>query len=153
MRVISRAISLIVLSTCICVHASAQVGLVPSFYWYEGGSAPPTIPCSANSNSGLVYISGTGLSYFCHHARGPYVWDIFGGTVIPPGMISLIASGTCPIDWTEVTALAGFYILLTKAANGDVGTTGETVNRLTIPHPPGSGEPIPFVRLIACSKN
>ena len=46
------------------------------------------------------------------------------GTVIPTGMISFIASGTCPAGWTEVTTMIGRYIMGTTAANGGVGGTG-----------------------------
>jgi len=53
------------------------------------------------------------------------------GTVIPTGLIDFIASGTCPTGWTEVTAISGFFILATKAANGDVGTTGNASLSLT----------------------
>lgn len=43
---------------------------------------------------------------------------------VPSGMIGFIASGTCPSGWTELSSYAGEYVLATKAANSDVGTTG-----------------------------
>lgn len=45
-------------------------------------------------------------------------------TSIPTGLITMILSGTCPIGWTEATALNGKMLRGTLAANGDVGTAG-----------------------------
>ncbi|HXB11452.1 MAG TPA: hypothetical protein VNZ45_05665 [Bacteroidia bacterium] len=45
-------------------------------------------------------------------------------TAVPSGLITLKVSGTCPIGWTEVSALNGKMLRGTIAANGDVGTTG-----------------------------
>jgi hypothetical protein len=46
------------------------------------------------------------------------------GGSLPPGVIVFMDSGSCPSGFTEDDALAGAYLLGTKAANGDVGTTG-----------------------------
>jgi hypothetical protein len=43
---------------------------------------------------------------------------------VPPGLITIILSGTCPSGWTEVSALNGKMLKGTIAANGDVGTIG-----------------------------
>lgn len=43
---------------------------------------------------------------------------------IPSGLIALILSGTCPVGWSEVSALNGKMLRGTLAANADVGTTG-----------------------------
>ena len=59
--------------------------------------------------------------------------------VIPSGMIAFIATGTCPSGWTENDALAGYNVLVTTSAAGDVGThanqsltaAAQTVNSLT----------------------
>ena len=58
---------------------------------------------------------------------------------IPSGMIAFIATGTCPSGWTENDALAGYNVLVTTSAAGDVGThanqsltaAAQTVNSLT----------------------
>ncbi len=42
---------------------------------------------------------------------------------VPSGMIEFIATGSCPTGYTQ-QSFAGDYILLTVAANSDVGTTG-----------------------------
>jgi hypothetical protein len=47
--------------------------------------------------------------------------DSGGG--IPSGMVAFLLTETCPAGWTE-QALGGDYLLLTVAANGDVGSTG-----------------------------
>jgi hypothetical protein len=47
-----------------------------------------------------------------------------GSASLPSGMIVLIDSGSCPAGFTEDDALAGNYLLVTKTANADVGTTG-----------------------------
>lgn len=43
---------------------------------------------------------------------------------LPSGVIVLIVSGSCPTDYSEVTALNGKFLQGTLAANGDVGTSG-----------------------------
>src|ERR1051326_3242516 len=43
---------------------------------------------------------------------------------IPPGMIGILLSGSCPSGWTEVSALNGKFLQGTLNANGNVGTTG-----------------------------
>lgn len=47
----------------------------------------------------------------------------FSASGVPSGMILFIDSGSCPSGWTELGS-AGNHLLLTIAANGDVGTTG-----------------------------
>lgn len=46
------------------------------------------------------------------------------GVILPSGMIAIILSGTCPIGFSEATALNGKMLRGTLAANADVGTTG-----------------------------
>jgi len=43
---------------------------------------------------------------------------------LPSGVIVLVVSGTCPVNFTEVSALNGKMLRGTLAANGDVGGTG-----------------------------
>src|SRR5258707_1120926 len=43
---------------------------------------------------------------------------------LPSGMIVMILSGTCPVGFTEATALNGKMLRGTLASNGDVGTAG-----------------------------
>jgi hypothetical protein len=56
---------------------------------------------------------------------------------VPPGFMTFVISGTCPLEWSEVTALNGKTLLGTVAANVDVGASGgndnitPTVNSLT----------------------
>ena len=49
---------------------------------------------------------------------------------IPSGMIAFIATGTCPSGWTENDALAGYNVLVTTSAAGDVGTHA---NQISLP--------------------
>lgn len=42
---------------------------------------------------------------------------------VPSGMIAFINSGTCPTGWTQ-QSYSGDYLLMTVAANSDVGGTG-----------------------------
>ena len=72
----------------------------------QRGATGPTGATGAQASLGAAGTNGT------------------NGTVIPTGMISFIASGTCPAGWTEVTTMIGRYIMGTTAANGGVGGTG-----------------------------
>lgn len=51
-----------------------------------------------------------------------------GGGGLPAGAIILIASGTCPVGFSEVAGLVGKTLIGTNAASGDVGTTGGNDN-------------------------
>lgn len=63
--------------------------------------------CTVSISGSVVSISSCGSS---------------GG--IPSGLITLVASGTCPSGFSEVSALNGKFLQGTIAANGDVGQTG-----------------------------
>ena len=85
------------------------------------GAAGPTGPTGATGAQGAQGIQGaTGAQ----GSQGTAGSNGTNGTVIPTGMISFIASGTCPAGWTELSTMVGRYIMGTTAANGGVGTTG-----------------------------
>lgn len=76
---------------------------------YTGG-VPKTSTIPTGCSNGLAYDGST-------------LGCAAGTTWIPSGMIAFISTGSCPSGWTQISG-AGDYILLTAAANGDVGTTG-----------------------------
>jgi hypothetical protein len=45
-------------------------------------------------------------------------------TGVPTGLVTFKVSGTCPLGWTEVSALNGVMLRGTITANGDIGTSG-----------------------------
>lgn len=53
-----------------------------------------------------------------------YSWATPVGLGLTSGLLVMILSGTCPIGFTEVSALNGKLLKGTLSANGDVGTTG-----------------------------
>jgi hypothetical protein len=65
------------------------------------GAAPTQVDLTADVKNGLPTANGG----------------------VPSGMIEFVNTGSCPTGYTQLS-LAGDYILLTVAANGDVGTTG-----------------------------
>lgn len=56
--------------------------------------------------------------------RGDGTWAAPGAGGLPAGAIILIISGSCPAGFTEVSALAGKFVLGTTNGAGDIGTTG-----------------------------
>ena len=74
----------------------------------NGIGMAPTIP--TNCTNGINF---DGTTFSCASASGG----------LPSGMIAFINSGSCPSGWAQV-ASAGDYVLLTVAANSDVGTSG-----------------------------
>ena len=103
----------------------AQSPCIPSFHWLTG-SDPPAVTCSASINQGNFYASSGGKFYFCSNVSGGYKWDLIGTAVspIPSHVIVFIKVGTCPTGWTEDDSLAGYNVVVTSTANGDVGTSG-----------------------------
>lgn len=53
-------------------------------------------------------------------------WNAVQDGRVPSGAILLLLAGSCPVGYTEATALNGRTLLGTLAANADVGTTGGT---------------------------
>lgn len=108
-----RFLLLVVLLTATISRITAQSQAVNS-----GATLP------ASCLTGSVYITTTtpGMSV----CSAPNTWTAvpFGGTTIPAGLISVIASGTCPTGWTESSTLNGVMLRGTVAASGNVGQTG-----------------------------
>lgn len=79
----------------------------------------PTLPVLCNVNQIFFKTTAAGGLYFC---TAPNTWQ--ATAFVAPGQITLILSGTCPLGFSEVTALDGKTVIGTLAAHGDVGTTG-----------------------------
>jgi hypothetical protein len=70
----------------------------------------------------LLLIMGLAISCASQAQVPSTSWVQTNG--LPSGVIILVVSGTCPANFTEVSALNGKMLRGTVAANGDVGTTG-----------------------------
>lgn len=86
----------------------------------------------AKCATGALYADPGGASGYNLYVCNPNdTWTLYngaGGGGIPAGLITFVASGTCPSGWTESAALSGFMLRGTVAANADVGTTGGNDN-------------------------
>lgn len=80
-----------------------------------------TIPTCDTTTEKLRYAAGT-WSCVIDQAGGA------AGASLPAGAIVLVATGTCPIGFTEVTALDGRTPIGTLAANANIGATGGSDN-------------------------
>lgn len=101
-----------------------------SWAWTAGGGSDSSVIAGPKGDRGDAGLAGSKGDKGDRGEQGP------AGT-LPSGVLSFVVSGSCPIGWTEVTALSGKTLIGTVAASGDVGTTGgsdsitPTVNSLT----------------------
>ena len=59
------------------------------------------------------------------HVRGDGTCEApAAGGSLPSGIVVAILTGSCPVGWTEQTALAGYFMLATTTLAGDAGTVG-----------------------------
>lgn len=110
------------LSLLACSLASAQQGWVGHILITN---VAPTGPCGGISE--LAINQMTGSVYICPiSGQWPIVPNITGGNsaAVPSGLVTFVMSGTCPVGFTEVSALNGKMLKGTVTANGNVGTSG-----------------------------
>lgn len=99
------------------------------YTWAQGATGGMNIPRGEDLPTtcivGAIYYktdTDAGL-YACSAAN---TWTSTSGesASVPAGSILLVASGTCPTAYTEVSALNGKTLIGTLNANADVGGTG-----------------------------
>ncbi len=94
------------------------------------------LPCAAQTNGGVgatlpstcvqgsIFVTTTNAALSVCTETDTWTTLPTSSGSIPSGLITLIASGTCPTGWAESSALNGKMLRGTVAANGNVGTTG-----------------------------
>lgn len=113
---------LFVTAAFLCALAVPALSQLPMT---NGGSGPvlPENCVPGSTFSKLDGIGGIATFNFCN-LSGAWVELTSGGGGIPSGAIIMISSGSCPSGFTEDATLVNRYVVFTRAANGDVGTTG-----------------------------
>lgn len=101
------------------------VTLIDPFFHIVSGESLPA-PCSGCTRIDYrVEIDGNASRLNVGTTAGTVAAGDHG---LLSGMIMFIDTGSCPAGWTELSGLNGRYLLGTLAANGDVGTTGGSLN-------------------------
>lgn len=82
----------------------------------------PTNPC--NNSAPLTWVPPTSSLWGCVANS----WLQLNTPSVPTGSIIMITSGTCPANYSEVTALDGVTVIGTLSSHMDVGGTGGNNN-------------------------
>lgn len=103
----------------ICSSDGVWVNMFPAAVVISGPTLPATCIIGA-----MFTVTPAGTFYTCSTLNN---WTIVGGNSssgVPQGAIIFVATGTCPVTYTEVSGLNGHMFRGTVAANGNVGNTG-----------------------------
>lgn len=101
------------------------IGLVTGIALAQtNGGTGATLPATCVQGSMFVLTTTPVTPYVCSATN---TWTAISGGEgggLPAGMIGLVASGSCPQGYAEVSAFSGKFLLGTDASSGNVGSTG-----------------------------